>query len=277
MKHLRIIIFLVVILISSKSYAWGTRGHELIAYRGSGLVSQQILENCHITIDQLAEHCSDPDVKWRRDRRRHPDEALAHFFHVDKQPRDWRDRDKASDLSQGFLVYRIVKWADDAKELKKQGKWVELSERLFGLVHYIGDLTMPLHLTSKHDGKEVGLPDLHKQWETAMVRRYYDELDQMVMKELKQQQVPPLWKTMELKTLIFNIAEQSYSKSEKLFSLSADSLEVPRVGRHGRRRHQSPTPRFTKPKLFEATGGLAAQQLALASRLWAHTLSLVCQ
>lgn len=253
-----------------RALAWGSRGHELAAELGSGLVGAAALSNCHVTAAQLTEHSTDPDLKWRRDRRRHPEEAKAHFFHVDKQPQDWRKRSDAEDRTQGYLVYRIVRWMDKAAAQRKAEKWAELSETLFGLSHYLADLTMPLHLTSKHDGEEVGLPDLHRQWESRMLNRYIKDLRPMVERRLKKEKIPPAWAALPFKDLVFNVAEQSHGKAQRLYNLSRPALKFPPADKARQ------MPRFSKPELFDRTNALAADQLALAARLWAHALAQVC-
>lgn len=267
---------LFTLLFEPQVWAWGNKGHELIAEKGTQLAKKESLMNCHLTLDQIVEHSTDPDLKWRKDRRRHPDEEYAHFFHVDTQPPNWREKSGPTDITQGFLVYRIVKWTGDAKKLRREEKWVELSEKLFGLVHYIGDLSMPLHLTKNHDGKEVGLPDLHKQWESKMVYRYYEELAAGVDRRLRKDGIPSSWNQLELNSIIFNTAEQSYAKARRLYNLASETMIIPRGGRHGKRRGNPPKPRFIKSSLFDATGALAEEQLAISSRIWAFVLNQIC-
>ena len=262
---------LAALAAGEQAFAWGSRGHELAAELGARLAGSAVLSNCHVTVDQLTEHSTDPDLKWRRDKRRHPDEAWAHFFHVDKQPADWRKRDEAADSSQGCLVYRIAKWMEKAKAQRAAGEWVELSETLFGLSHYLADLTMPLHLTSKHDGEEVGLPDLHRQWESRMLNRYVKDLRPVVEGRLKKEKIPAAWAALPFRDLVFNVAEQSYGKVQRLYDLARPALKG------SVRRAEKQMPRFSKPELFDRTETLAADQLALAARLWAHALTQICR
>ncbi len=247
---------------------------------GAEIAGEKTLAHCHISAAQLEEHVTDPDLKWRRDYRRHPDEAQAHFIHVDKQPPDWKSRTEAADRSQGYLAYRIISWMEKAKEDRAAGRWAELQEHLFGLAHYLGDLTMPLHLSSRHDGGEVGLPDLHAQWESKMVHRYEKELKQMVTGRLKQEKLPALWSKMAYGDLIMTIAQQSAGKVDRLFASARPALTVPRISpraKKNRRHSENATPRFSKPLLFQNTGDLAADQLTIASRLIGHTLTQICQ
>jgi hypothetical protein len=270
---------LLLVLLSTQAHAWGTRGHEMTVRMAATLVGEKTLSNCHLTVAQLEEHVTDPDLKWRRDSRRHPDEAQAHFFHVDKQPADWKTRADASDRSQGYLVYRILSWIEQAKADLTAGRQGELQEHLFGIAHYLGDLTMPLHLSSRHDGSEVGLPDLHAQWESKMVHRFEKDLASRVEARLRREKIPALWAKLSFHDLVMTVAEQSAGKVDGFFAAARPALTMPNQSprrKKSQHRKGAAGPRFNKPLLFKQTGDLAADQLALAARLIAHALNQVC-
>lgn len=262
--------------ITSSVWAWGDLGHRVVAEYGTALVDQSTLNNCQVTASQLVSHTNDPDKIWRQQRRKHPDENIAHFFHVDKQPGDWRSRKAAADKSQGLLVYRIVDWIEHAKKLRQSKDWDELAQKLYGLSHYVGDLTQPLHLHHDYDGDAAGLPDIHSQFETKMVNRYEDEIRSGVRRRLLSEKIPALWSKVELKNLIFDTAQQSYSKAPRFFESARPALQMPKQSKKMKASGKKPKPRFVKKVLWEKTGTLAQDQLALAARLWAHVLNSVC-
>lgn len=268
--------FIVATMMSCQmAFGWGNRGHEMVTEMGNSLVNSKVFENCHISAGQLVEHSTDPDLKWRRDRRRHPDEEYAHFFHVDHQTAGWETRREPEDKKQGFLVYRVGKWLQEAKKMRAEQNWSDLSEHLFGLTHYLGDISMPLHLTSNHDGGEFGLPDLHKQWESKMLQRYDEEIRVLVKNKIKREGIPPLWAAESPEMLLSNIAKESYGRVPRLIRSARDAVEPPTASRR-RRALAEVKPRFSKPKLYAATRELVVEQLALSSKLWAHFLGLVC-
>lgn len=268
--------FLISVICGAHALAWGNRGHEMIAEIGNGLAHPKVFENCHVSPSQIIEHSTDPDLKWRRDRRRHPDEEFAHFFHVNQQTEGWETREEPADKTQGFLIYRISKWSTKAKEFKTSQSWGELSEHLYGLVHYLGDLSMPLHLTSDHEGKEYGLPDLHKQWESKMVQRYEAEIREHVLSRVKHEGIPVTWNAQSPQALLAAIAKESFAKVPKLISSARSSIEVPRMSRQRRATNREVKPRFSKPKLYAASQDLVVSQIALSAKLWAHFFNLVC-
>lgn len=125
----------------------------------------------------------------------------------------------------------------------------ELAEHLYGLSHYIGDLSQPLHLFHDYDGEEAGLPDVHSQFETKMLNRYEDEVRTGVQRRLASEKIPALWQKVELKQLIFDTAEQSAAKAPKLLAAAAPAFTLPHTSSR-RKKHRAEghalKPRFEK-------------------------------
>jgi hypothetical protein len=265
---------LLWITLPAAVWGWGDLGHRLIAEHGSRMADPSALSNCHVTVDQLVAHVTDPDRIWRTQRIAHPHEGVAHFFHVDSQPGDWRKRKEAQNRRQGFLVYRIADWIDEAKKLRAKQDWPVLAERLYGLAHYLGDLTQPLHLSKDYDGDAAGLPGLHSQFETKMLNRYENEIMAAVKTRLSSERIPALWPSLSARDLVFDVAQQSFAKADRLFASARPALQAPKSRK---KRKKPPSPRFVKAALWEGTGAMAADQLALGARLWAHVLNSVCR
>lgn len=260
--------------ISDQARAWGDLGHRVVAEYGTSLVPTNVLENCQVTAAELVGHTNDPDKIWRQKKKDFPDEALAHFLHIDRQPKDWRARKTPEDKTQGFLVYRINDWIEEAKKARGAKDWDKLSLRLYGLSHYIGDLSQPLHLHHDYDGEEAGLPDLHAQFETRMVNRYEDEIRDAVKAKVAKEGIPSFWGSLDMKSLIQDTAQQSFSKAPKLFESAQTALQMPKTKKKSKKQAQ---PRFVKKILWEKTGTLAVDQLSLSAKLWAHVLNSVCK
>ena len=266
------ILWLTLFLCPLSAFGWGAVGHRLIAENAAALVGAKTLSRCGLTAQELIDHVNDPDQIWRQQRVKHPREAQAHFFHVDRQPAEWRNRTEAADVSQGFLVYRIVRYFEEAKKARASSKSDVLHERIYGLAHYLGDLTQPLHLHHDYDGIEAGLPGLHSQFETKMVGRYVGELDRAVGVEIAQEGVPAAWGMVPFKDLIFDTAVQSHAKAAELFAASRPALQAQHSRKTGR-----DSERFVKKVLYQRTGVLASHQLTLGARLVARVLNEVCR
>jgi hypothetical protein len=276
MRKFVTVFMLINLWITFPAWGWGELGHRLVAEYGSAIVDANTLSNCHISTGQLVSHTNDPDKVWRQKKRDYPREAEAHFFHIDRQPNDWRARREPKDLSQGFLVYRITNWVEAAKKLRTAGNWDELAQKLYGISHYIGDIAQPLHVHHDYDGVEAGLPDLHSQFETKMLNRYEADLRKGISGRLSNEKIPALWNQVEFKTLIFDTAQQSYAKANRLFEGGRAALQLPKQSKK-RKPKPGAKPRFVKKLLWDHTGTLAVDQLTLAARLWAHTLNLICK
>lgn len=277
MRLILVISMLISLWISSTAWGWGDLGHRIVAEYGSSLVDPRVLNNCHITTGQLVSHTNDPDKVWRQQRRQHPKEDVAHFFHIDRQPSDWRKRQDAADTSQGFLVYRIASWIEEAKKFRKKENWDELAEYLYGISHYLGDLSQPLHLHHDYNAEAAGLPDLHSQFETKMLNRYEKEIRSGVEKRLRTEKIPAVWSTINFKDLIFDTAQQSFSKVPRLFENSRQAMQMPKQSKKMKTSGKKPQPRFVKKLLWQGTGELAQDQLTLGARLWAHALNEICK
>lgn len=268
----------LALLAPQLAFGWGAIAHKIVTNEGSNLVSEAVLKNCQVSVELLTDHTNDPDTTWKGQRKKFPKEAQAHYFHVAQQPTDWKTRTEAKNYKDGYLVYRIVSWVDQAKALRKAQKWDELKEKLFGLTHYLGDITQPLHLHHDYDGVGAGLPGLHSQFETKMIGRFEDRVRSGVKANLQAEKIPAIWNQIKFETLVFNIAEQSMLKADQLFSGAKPAREKQN------RRKNAPSSkqekelyRFVKEKLWKGTGDLATSQMALGSRLVGKMLTEVCQ
>lgn len=260
---------------STTAWPWGELGHRIIAENAVRL-SEKSLPICKVRPEEIVSHVNDPDKIWRNSRILHPHEAQAHFFHVDRQPPNWRDRKEPVDRTQGFLVYRILDWIEESKTLLKQKNHEKLSQYLYGIAHYLGDLTQPLHLHHDYDGQEAGLPDIHTQFETKMLNRFEIEMRSIIQKSLEREKIPEFWKAIQIKNLIFDIATQSHAKVERLFKNARPALQITKRRKGQQSLYHQNQPRFVKPILWKSVGSLAVEQLSLASKLVGHVINHIC-
>ena len=276
MKTKYFLYLLLAMTYSSRAFAWGELGHRIVAEYGSQIADTADWTNCHIRAEQIVSHTNDPDKIWRQQRILHRWEAEAHFFHVAKQPPTWRERTDAQERSQGYLVYRITEWVELAKKQRKQENWSALAETLYGLSHYLGDLTQPLHLHHDYDGKAFGIVGIHSQFETKMLNRYEPSARSAIESKLKSEKIPPLWNTLAFKNIIFDTAQQSFAKAPRLLEGSKSALQFTNTSKKRGSKRQGKA-RFIKKILWQNTGELAQEQLALGARLWARALNEICK
>lgn len=264
---------LLLLLLPVSAFAWGEVGHELVVEFGNKLVKKDVFANCNISNEELILHTNDPDRVWKSQRGKYRHEPMAHYFHVDAQQIDWQSKASPERIRTGFLVYRISEWSDLAKEFRKKKKWPELKEKLYGISHYLGDLTQPLHLHSDHDGKKAGLPGLHSQFETKMINRYRKEIRDLVSLQMAKE-APKNWKSASLRQLTYDTAVDSYSKANLLFSLSKEALQFPKSNKKNSKTKRRP--RFIKKILWKQTSSFAAERISLGAKLWAHFFNQIC-
>ncbi|MGE4232261.1 MAG: S1/P1 nuclease [Bacteriovoracia bacterium] len=263
----------ISLFFSSVSWGWGNLGHRMIAEYASDIVGTATLSKCKLTKELLVDHVNDPDAVWLRQRYRFPNEGPAHFFDLEEQAKDWKKKTKSENPKHGYLVYRILDWIDEAKALKNKKNWSDLSIRLYGLAHYLGDITQPLHLTSDYDGKKSGVPGIHSQFEAKMIFRFRDEIRARIAKRISKEKIPPTFVALTPKELIFSIAEQSHLKSKRLIEDSKLAYIETKKTKKGKTQKAY----FKKQILWEKTGEMAVDQITLASRLLARFLNLVCE
>lgn len=273
--------FLTILIhmwITPPAFGWGAVGHRIITENGASLAGEAALKNCHVTAAALVQHTTDPDNVWRQKRIQYPHEWQAHFFHVDRQPKEWKTLRSAKVARDGNLVYRIVDWTEEARKLRQQGKWAELAERLYGLTHYLGDLTQPLHAHHDYDGEAAGLPGIHSQFETKMVGRFEGEIRAGMKTRLAEEKIPDLWKSLEFRNLVFDVAQQSSAKVPLLFEGARPAYKLPAVSKKRRKPLKArQRPQFIKAELWKGTGKLAVDQMALGARLVGHALTSICR
>ncbi len=271
MQKLIIVLFLLIPI--KNIWAWGEKGHSIIAEYALKLANPVAVANCKIEKEKLITHVNDPDRAWKQQRFFHPHESKAHYFHVDEQPADWRNRSSAKDMKQGFLVYRIVDWTAEAKTLRQKEQWEKLQERFYGLVHYLGDLTQPLHVHHDHNGVEAKLPGVHSQFETKMINRYEKELRARLTTLSKTEKIPIQWTSANFKQLIFDTAENSYKKVPDFFSKTKRSIAMQK----SKNKSAWEKIRFVKKRLWANTQNIAVEQLWLGAKLSAFLINDVCQ
>lgn len=253
---------------SQAAFAWGKIGHEIIARSSALIISKSTYEACQISAEEILQHTNDPDMVWKQKRREFKNEPRMHFFHLDDQASDWREqylKKKTYNLQGGGLVFRIVEWIAEAKTLRSKGDYDALRIRLYGLSHYTGDLTQPLHVSKDYDGQLSGVKDLHAQFETKMVGRFQKEIETQVRSHVAARKIPPLYSSLNDFDLITDLATQTLAKKQRLIDAAKKSIVRQKNG-----------PRFKKRDLFQHAGTLAVDQLTISSQLWAYILSSIC-
>ncbi len=258
------------------SFGWGATGHTLITSVAMKSTSDELLKNCKTTREEIIAHTNDPDEVWKTQRLKHPHEPSAHYFHLDQAPSNWKELSNSTDQKNGFLVYRIADYFEKAKLAKKNQNYDELKQYLYGLSHYLGDLSQPLHVHHDHDGKDKGINGIHSQFETKMINRYKDDLNKLVSNSAAQNISEQLWTNFQYKELIFKLAEQNSSKADILLNKAKAVVENNSASKSIKKKNK-PSLVFVKSKLWDQLKELTIEQMSQSAVLIHYTFGLICR
>jgi hypothetical protein len=171
---------LTFLSLSSNAFAWGAKGHEIVADVGTQLTSvgQAFWVSNAAGMEQLT---TVPDRKWKVPATK-PDEAPTHWFQVDSY---FPNLDKnsiinfpttyaaavnqygsANVLKNGTAPYRIHQFYQLAVQALKTGDYASAVQYAGVMSHYIGDLSQPLHVSENYDGQMTNQTGIHKYFET---------------------------------------------------------------------------------------------------------------
>jgi hypothetical protein len=209
--------FLTIILTPLTAGAWGRRGHQIVGETASVLVSQgpnaEFLRNQSFNMGyyanvpdfiwkrpetygfEKAQHFMDMEV-FNREFAKHPE--VAKPFEMSRKdfeakfpdiPADagrafWRIREFYADLENTTAKLRALKEPTGHTRQKLQERWLMIA----GLMaHYVGDLSMPLHVSENYDGLLTKQSGVHSQFEEISVDEIYPSILCEVDREAKKE------------------------------------------------------------------------------------------
>lgn len=177
------ILILGVLLLTKNTWAWGAKGHEIVALTGSTLATegQAFWQANKSSMQQLT---TVPDRVWKRPSTK-SGEGMNHWFHADfyapslstsdilKFPKSYRNAiatyGENTIETKGTAPFRIRQLYNLAVDAFR-AQDMELGLQYAGTMsHYIGDMSQPLHATDNYDGKDTGNDGIHKYFETDVI------------------------------------------------------------------------------------------------------------
>ena len=157
--------------------AWGRKGHEIVASLAFRDLPAELAPWFQGREATLREHCDDPD-QWRLADHQ---EAPNHFLNADayggpaQVPRSIRTasaRLGAEAFSRnGRAPWTVQDRVDRLAQAFRSGDPAGVAWEAAILCHYVGDLNVPLHTSSNHDGQLSGQHGVHHRWESGLVER----------------------------------------------------------------------------------------------------------
>jgi len=169
-------LFVILCLLSIKSFCWGFYAHTQINYFAVFLLPPEMMVLYKPNIQFLSEHAVDPDKR----RYAIAEEAPRHFIDVDfygkypyaELPRRYdsavkkysEDTVQANGIVPWWIQIMEQRLTNAFKE-KNQAKILKLSAEIG---HYIADSHVPLHASSNHDGQYTNQKGIHGFWESRV-------------------------------------------------------------------------------------------------------------
>ncbi len=254
-------IFILILLFSWQTHAWGKRGHSIVCQTAASLLHERS-EMMMLHSFDLGYYCNVPDLIWKKPAT-YATEFPQHFMDLEIFDREFVKAKSSSDplalsraefekafpqipLSAGRSYWRIRELMDSLGEISKslrasgkadgplrmdqQAKWL-ITAGAIG--HYVGDLSQPLHVTEDYDGQFSNAKGIHSWFEEALV----DELSNTTHPGRLEAEVGELatkrWKKPKLDQLsVLDVLKAEAAESNKLKS---DLMKIDkRVGRKNR-------------------------------------------
>lgn len=189
--------------------AWGFYGHKLINRQAVFLLPPEMMVFYKPVIDIITEHAVDPD------KRRYiiKEEGPRHYMDMDHyQPWDSIPVSYTAAIRKygedTLLKHGIVPWwiqimtARLTRAFEKKDK-VLIIKLSADLGHYVGDIHVPLHASSNHNGQLTNQHGIHGFWESRIPELFAESsFDLIVGKAVYIRNVPEqLWKIIKQSAL----------------------------------------------------------------------------
>jgi len=187
-------------------YAWGLRGHEMIAEQAIYALPAEALAYFKPLAGEIVAASTNPDKR----RNSTPGEAERHFIDADyygvspfvNLPRNWSDA--VDHCTEDTLnEYGIVPWVipqvyNRLVESMRKNDMAGVVKNGGDLTHYVADACVPLHTTLNYDGQLTQQKGLHSFWETRLVELYHPSFQLLIPRQGYVDSVPELaWELIE--------------------------------------------------------------------------------
>ncbi|HEX8456073.1 MAG TPA: S1/P1 nuclease [Pyrinomonadaceae bacterium] len=191
--------------------AWGEKGHETINELAISALPSPLKELYTVNLPYIVKHAMDADNAKQTDQAERP----RHFIDFDEYgeypfpelPEDYKAAvnkfGKSVVVERGLVPWQIeLTYGKLVKAFKdKDGQAVLKHSAWLG--HYVGDVHVPLHTTSNHDGQKTGQKGLHSYFESQLLNEHVSP------GELKPKQAQQLHG--EVHALAFEWARESFT------------------------------------------------------------------
>lgn len=173
MKSRAVLAVGVVLACCSFCFAWGPEGHRIVVRIAESYLTPK---TAVAAADLLGKESLTDVAVWADEARKHPEYAWSKPFHGATVPDDKSAFKFDRDCSKGCAVSAILRFSDVLEDPKADRK--TKIEALKFLVHFVGDLHQPVHVTSArstrtHRTDVVFFSEpvkLHFVWDAGLIR-----------------------------------------------------------------------------------------------------------
>ncbi len=162
-------------LILSNTVSWGFFGHRHINYHAVFLLPPQMIPFFKKQIRFLADHATDPDKR----RYAVKEEAPRHYIDMDRYgaaadslPVSWEkakvEYGEDSLNAHGIAPWWIMVMKGRLVKAFQGGDKDAILKISADIGHYIGDVHVPLHASSNHNGQKTDQHGIHGFWESRL-------------------------------------------------------------------------------------------------------------
>lgn len=164
---------------SDNTWAWGPRGHELVAEIASRELRPDVKKEVERLLGDRADLAMREAATWADEARNEPAFRNTGNWHYVNFPRGQCQIDRATQCRDGNCVYGALE-AQGKRLQNRKLKLAERAEALRFVIHFVGDAHQPLHAGWKDDrggndkqvraGRREG-GNLHGFWDGDLIRR----------------------------------------------------------------------------------------------------------
>ncbi len=167
--------FLLATLLPAQALAWGSLGHRIVAVAAAHDLPPGPAAWFAGAEADLAAHAMDPDHWKGRDHLEGPRHYLDCELYggpasVPRDPAVARARlGPEAFLLAGQVPWVVLERVDRLAQAFRAGDAGAVRVEAARLSHYVGDLSVPLHTTTNHNGELSGQHGIHHRWESGLV------------------------------------------------------------------------------------------------------------
>ncbi len=173
-KYFAIVLFCC--FVPSQIFCWGFYAHKKINSYAVYLLPPEMKVLFKKNIDFLSEHAVDPDMR----RYAVPEEGPRHYLDIDHYgtypypnlPRRWDSAvakyGEDSLNKHGIVVWHLPKMLYRLTKAFEEKNFSLIMKNAAEIGHYVGDICVPLHASSNHNGQKTNQKGIHGFWESRV-------------------------------------------------------------------------------------------------------------